>query len=269
MLKALELTEENFAVLRGCCKAENIDFLSSPFDTTSVLMLRKLKISLWKLPSGEITNKPLIQQIGAYKERVILSTGMATLTEVEDAVRWLQESGTEDIVLLHCTSNYPTKPEDVNMRAMLTLRNTFGLPIGYSDHTEGTAISLMAVSMGAEIIEKHFTLSRSMQGPDHKASLEPHELKMMVNDIRKIEKAFGNGEKKPVEAELSTRIAARKSIVLTRNVPAGIPLTIKDIAIKRPGNGIPPADLEKLIGRKLKTYMEEGSLLSYTDFIDD
>lgn len=269
MLRSLELTEDNFRILKDCCQEEEIDFLSTPFDKTSVQLLRKLGVTVWKVPSGEMTNQPLLEQIGAYGERVILSTGMATLSEVEQAVQWLHKAGTEDIILLHCTSNYPTAPEDVNMRALLTLKETFGLPVGYSDHTEGIEIPLMAVSMGAQVIEKHFTLDRSMPGPDHKASLEPDELRCMVEGIRKIEKAFGNGEKKPVKAEVSTKKVARKSVVLSRDVPAGIPLQADDLAVKRPGTGIAPASLDQLIGRKLKVDKPEGTLLSYDDFTDE
>lgn len=269
MLKSLELGETEFAVLKDCCRQEKIDFLSTPFDKDSAVLLRRLGVTVWKIPSGEITNKPLLEQIGTYRERVILSTGMAELEEVGQAVEWLREAGTNDIILLHCTSNYPTAPEDVNMRAMLTLKETFGLPIGYSDHTEGIEIPLMAVSMGAQIIEKHFTLDRSMPGPDHKASLEPDELRRMVGGIRKIEKAFGDGKKKPVQAEISTKKVARKSVVLSRDVPAGIPLQADDFAIKRPGTGIAPADLDQLIGRKLKVAKAEGTLLSYDDFTDE
>lgn len=265
MLKALELSQKEFEILKDCCLQEGIDFLSSPFDNESATFLHDLGLSCWKLPSGEITNEPLLRQIGSYGQRVILSTGMSTLEEVEAAVEWLRENGSSDITLLHCTSNYPTAPKDVNMRAMLTLQQHFHLPVGYSDHTEGIEIPLMAVAMGACVIEKHFTLDRNMPGPDHKASLEPDTLERMVAGIRSIELAFGSGEKAPTQAELSTRTAARKSIVLSRDVPAGRPLTQADILLKRPGNGLPPSCLHQLLGRSLKQAMPRDTLLRFED----
>lgn len=266
MLKALELSAQNFMELKKCCENEGIDFLSTPFEEASAELLRQLGLSIWKIPSGEITNQPFLQHIGSYQQKVILSTGMSTLEEVEKAVEWLRESGTKDITLLHCTSNYPTPPKDVNMRAMLTLQEHFQLPVGYSDHTEGIVIPVMAAAMGACVIEKHFTLDRTMPGPDHKASLEPDELRQMVQSIRIVEQAYGTGEKKPTQSELETRIAARKSVVLARPVPSGQPLTIEDLAIKRPGYGIPPYDFSKVIGRKLSHDLPQNSVLSDEDF---
>ena len=265
MLKALELSERDFSSLKACCEDEGIAFLSTPFDEESAEFLRSLGLSCWKMASGEITNEPFLRQIGSYRQQVILSTGMSTLDEVENAVGWLRESGTTDIILLHCTSNYPTPPEDVNMRAMLTLREHFQLPVGYSDHTEGITIPIMAAAMGAVVLEKHFTLDRTMPGPDHKASLEPAMLEQMVRSVRDVEKAFGTGEKAPTQAELSTRIAARKSIVLARDVPSGKPLTPEDLAVKRPGNGIPPTALHSLLGKTLKHSMPQNALLQEAD----
>ena len=265
MLKALELEEKDFLSLKEYCLTIGIDFLSTPFDGQSAEFLKNLGMTCWKLPSGEITNEPLLKQIGSYSQRVILSTGMSTLEEVQDAVTWLQESGTKDITLLHCTSNYPTPAKDVNMRAMQTLHQHFGLPVGYSDHTEGIDIPIMAVSLGATIIEKHFTLNKGMPGPDHKASLEPDELKQMVDSIRRVELAFGTGEKAPTQAELSTRIAARKSIVLAKDIPPNHTLTAEDFIMKRPGNGLPPSCLSYLIGKRSKQSMHQDDLISLDD----
>lgn len=266
MLKDLELSAQNFAELKLCCENEGIDFLSTPFEEVSAQLLWELGLSTWKIPSGEITNQPFLQKIGSYRQKVILSTGMSTLEEVERAVGWLRASGTEDITLLHCTSNYPTPPNEVNMRAMLTLQEQFQLPVGYSDHTEGIVIPIMAAAMGACMIEKHFTLDRTMPGPDHKASLEPDELRQMVQGIRTVEQAFGTGEKVPAQSEFATQIAARKSIVLSHAVPAGQPLRMEDLAIKRPGSGIAPFRLTEVIGQKLNRTLPQDTLLGEGDF---
>jgi len=266
MLKALELSIQDFTELKKCCENEGIEFLSTPFEEESAELLREMGLSCWKIPSGEITNQPFLQKIGSYRQKVILSTGMSTLEEVERAVEWLRESGTQDITLLHCTSNYPTPPKDVNMRAMLTLRDYFQLPVGYSDHTEGIAVPIMAAAMGACVIEKHFTLDRTLPGPDHRASLEPDELRQMVRYIRTVEAAFGSGEKEPAPVELDTRIVARKSIVLAHDLPAGRILRREDLTVKRPGNGIPPYQISTVVGRKLKCSLPRDTMLRKSDF---
>ncbi len=251
MLRKLELPHEVFREARDYCKKVGIGFLSTPFDEESAFDLDALGMEMFKLSSGDITNKPLLQTIASLHKPMILSTGMCTLEEVRDAVSWVEACGERRITLLHCTSNYPTPYSDVNMRAMLTLRETFSYPVGYSDHTQGITIPIMAASMGATMIEKHFTLDKQMPGPDHKASLDPTELKAMTEAIRIVEAAMGNGTKAPTTGELSTRIAARKSIVAKRDLPCGTVLTAEDLAMKRPGTGLSPAEAEQLIGKRL------------------
>ena len=210
MLKKLSLTFDDFKKLKEYCDQKGIMFLSTPFDLESIDFLAKLDIPIFKIPSGEITNLPYLRKINSYRKDVILSTGMATLDEIQDALNVLKDC---KVSLLHCTTEYPCPYEGVNMKAMLTIRDKFNLPVGYSDHTKGIEIPIMAVSMGASIIEKHFTLDKTMEGPDHKASLEPNELKDMVKAIRNVEKAFGNGVKEPQESEKKNIEIARKSIV--------------------------------------------------------
>lgn len=265
MLKKLELPKEDFAAIIEECKKLSIDFMSTPFDVEDVFMLEQLNMSKFKIPSGEITNKPLVQTIAKTNKPIILSTGMCTLEDVNNAINWIYETENNDITLLHCTSNYPTPPEEVNMRAMITLNEKFNLPVGYSDHTQGIVIPVMAVAMGAGVIEKHFTLSRNMEGPDHKASLEPSELAQMIDNIRTVEKAFGSGIKAPMESEIATRLLVRKSLVLSRNIKAGEKLCSDDICCKRPGTGIEPSKIDDIIGKTVKTDLEKDTLLSYSD----
>lgn len=267
MLKSLTLSASDYEELKMCCEQNGIDFLSTPFDIKSVDLLREIGVNKWKIPSGEITNKQLLEKIGSLSQPVILSTGMSDIKEVETALNWIRNAGSNDITLLHCTSNYPTAFEDVNMRAMITLRDTFNVPVGYSDHTLGIAIPLMAVAMGAQVIEKHFTLNKKLSGPDHVASLEPNELKEMVKGIREIELAFGDGNKIPVKSEYSTAAVARKSIVYTKNLLKGAIIDANDLSVKRPGTGIEPCKLDEIIGRRLKHDVKEDTLVSYYDFI--
>lgn len=240
MLKKLELTDEQFVGLKKHCEDIDIDFLSTAFDFDSIEFLHSIGCAVWKVPSGEITNLPYLIRIARYGEPVILSTGMATMDEVKAAIRVLQENGCRQITLLHCTTEYPAPYQDVNLSAMLTMKNVFNLPVGYSDHTQGIAIPIAAVAMGATVIEKHFTLDRNMEGPDHKASLEPDELKAMVEAIRQVEVAVGDGRKTPSESEKKNIAVARKSIVAKRRIVKGEILTEENIATKRPGNGLPP-----------------------------
>lgn len=251
MLKKLELRMSDYKDLKQHCQEIGIDFLSTPFDETSVDMLEELGMDKYKLSSGDITNMPLLKYIANKGKQIILSTGMCVMEEVEEAVGWIEEEGNHNIILLHCTSNYPTPYRDVNMNAMLTLRNTFPYPVGYSDHTQGIIIPIMAVAMGAVVIEKHFTLDKNMEGPDHKASLDVDELKEMVEAIRNIEDARGNGEKVPTSNEFDTRKAARKSLVAKCNMTRDHIITQDDIAIKRPGTGIAPKYVNDLVGHKL------------------
>jgi N,N'-diacetyllegionaminate synthase len=251
MIKKLELNEQQHKKLISYCKKKNIQFLSSPFDFASIELLNKLGLNTYKIPSGEIINLPYLRKVGEYNKKVIMSTGMADLGEIEDALNILINAGTkkEKITVLHCNTEYPTPLEDVNLTAMNTIRDAFKINVGYSDHTLGIEIPIAAVAMGAKIIEKHFTIDRDMPGPDHKASLEPDELKAMVHAIRNIEKAIGNGIKKPSPSELKTKPIARKSIVAAKNIKKGEVFTEENITAKRPGNGISPMRWDEVSGR--------------------
>jgi len=250
MIKALELSDDEFCELKNYAEEKKIIFLSTPFDHQSADFLDELGISLLKIPSGEITNIPLIEHIGKKKKPVILSTGMSTLGEVEEAIEALKIRGTTAITLLHCTTSYPAPIESVNLAAMETLHCAFKLPVGYSDHTEGITIPIAAVALGACVIEKHFTLDKNLLGPDHKASLEPNELKAMVKAIRTVELAMGDGIKLPTKAEKENINVGRKSLVAKIDIKAGEILKEGDISVKRPGNGIPPKYFDELIGKK-------------------
>lgn len=253
MVKKLELDETAHFKLHQYCQEKGILFLSAAFDLESIDLLSRLGLEIFKIPSGEITNLPYLRKLGALKKRVIMSTGMADLGEVEDALDVLTESGTslENITVLHCNTEYPTPFEDVNLRALLTIRNVFpGIAVGYSDHTVGIEVPIAAVAMGATVVEKHFTLDRNLPGPDHRASLEPGELSVMISAIRNIEKALGTGVKKPSSSELRNRAVARKSIVAADVIKEGEALTEVNITVKRPGNGISPMRWDEIIGRK-------------------
>ncbi len=251
MIKKLELDVDTHKELMRYCDEKEIIFLSTPFDLESIEILDELGLEIFKIPSGEITNLPYLRAIGRLKKRVILSTGMADLGEIEDALDLLVDSGTkrEDITVLHANTMYPTPTEDVNLRAMQTIASAFGVEVGYSDHTLGIEVPIAAVAMGARVIEKHFTLDRDMEGPDHKASLEPDELKAMVSGIRNIEKALGNGIKKPTPSEKPNIEVARKSIVASRDIQKGEPFSENNITVKRPGSGITPMRWDEIVGR--------------------
>lgn len=251
MIKKLELSYENFKELKEYCDKKNIIFLSSPFDLESARFLKNLGLEIFKIASGEITNYLLLKEIGSYRKKVILSTGMADLGEIEDAIDVLIKNGTkrENIFLLHCNTEYPTPYEDVNLNAMLTIKDAFKINVGYSDHTPGIEIPIAAVALGAKVIEKHFTIDKNLPGPDHKASLEPLELKAMVEAIRNIEKALGDGVKKPSKSELKNLYIARKSIVASRFIKKGEIFSEENITVKRPGNGISPMMWKEVIGK--------------------
>lgn len=258
MVKKLELPYSAFVTLKEYCRMKGIVFLSTPFDLDSVKFLADIGVRLFKVPSGEITNLPYLRKINSYRRDVILSTGMSTMCEVEAALKVLKDCR---VTLMHCTTEYPCPYEAVNMRAMQTLKEKFGLPVGYSDHTIGIEVPIMAVAMGAEIIEKHITLNKNMEGPDHKASIEPDELKKMVQSIRTIEKAFGNGRKEPQEVEEKNRLIARKSIVAKCKIHKGDIFTEQNLATKRPGNGISPMLWDKVIGTAATRSYEEDELI--------
>lgn len=260
MCKAIHLPLEDYAGLKSLCEEEGIGFMSTPFDLVSIDLLASLGQDWMKVPSGEITNLPYLRKIAKAGQRVILSTGMATMDEIGDAIAILtgthpdypSESSLtkDDIIVLHCTTEYPCPYSDVNLRAMLSIRDRFGVRVGYSDHTRGPEVSLAAAAMGAEVIEKHFTLSRLLPGPDHKASLEPAELRELVDKIRHIESALGNGIKTPAESELPNMEVARKSIVAARPIKKGELYNEENITVKRPGNGISPMRWDEVIGRE-------------------
>ena len=263
MLKKLELSEQDFFELSEYAKKNNILFLSTAFDTTSIGILSRIGIPAFKIPSGEITNIPYLKEIAILHTPVILSTGMSTLDEIRDAVSCLRENGCNDIILLHCTTSYPAPLSSVNLRAIATLREQFGMPVGYSDHTEGIIIPIAAVALGACIIEKHLTLDRNLPGPDHRASLEPGDFTRMVNAIRETELALGNGEKQPQECELGNRKGARKSVVAVLDIPADTRLTPAMLAIKRPGTGIEPKHLETVTGKKSRSAIKKDSVITW------
>jgi N,N'-diacetyllegionaminate synthase len=255
MIRKLELSREMHEDLIAYCKQCGIEFFSTGFDTQSIDLLLEFGMKQFKIPSGEITNLQYLRHVGSIGKPVILSTGMATLGEIESALDVLETSGTQrkNITVLHCNTEYPTPMEDVNLKAMLAIRDTFGIKIGYSDHTLGIEVPIAAVAMGATVIEKHFTLDRTLPGPDHAASLEPHELKEMVNAIRNIEKAMGDGIKKPSPSEMKNMAIARKSIVAKKRINKGEVFTEENLTTKRPGTGISPMEWDNIIGK----YAEE------------
>ena len=263
MLKRLELDAEAHRKLIDHCHSVGIQFLSSPFDLESADLLEKMGVPLYKIPSGEITNLPYLRHIARKGRPLIVSTGMCTLGEVEEAIQTLRDSGATDITLLHCVTEYPAPFDEINLRAMHTMHKAFGLPVGYSDHSPGIEIAIAAVALGAVVLEKHFTLDRSLPGPDHAASLEPAELKQMVSSIRHVHAALGNGIKAPAKCEIPNISVARKSLVAARSLVAGHRIETDDLAIKRPGNGIAPRQQQDLVGRTLRQDVKKDELLRW------
>jgi len=260
MIKKLELDGNAHKSLFLYCREKKIQFLSSPFDLDSIDLLNKMGMKNFKIPSGEITNLPYLRTIGGLNKKVIMSTGMADLKEVEDAIDVLKNAGTElkNITVLHCNTEYPTPFEDVNLKAMQTIAAAFKVKVGYSDHTLGIEVPVAAVALGASIIEKHFTLDKNMEGPDHKASLEPHELKAMSKAIRNIENALGDGIKEPSPSELKNKPIARKSIVAACDIKKGEVFTNKHITVKRPGTGVSPMLWDEIVGKtSAKDYQKD------------
>lgn len=248
MLKKLELTEQMHKELMEYCDQKKIMFLSTPFDVESINLLSGLGMQMFKIPSGEITNLPYLREIARQKKKVILSTGMSNMNEVKAAVDVLKNNGANDITLLHCNTQYPTPVSDVNLLAMVKMQEELGLPVGYSDHTQGIEVPIAAAALGATVIEKHFTLDKNMEGPDHKASLEPYELKQMVGGLRKIECSLGNGIKQVSESEKANVNIVRKSIVAAVDIKKGEKFTEKNLTTKRPGNGISPMRWDEVVG---------------------
>lgn len=270
MLKKLELPFEWHQGLIDYAKKLGVQFASTGFDEESIDFLEDLGQTFFKIPSGEITNLPYLEHIASKKKPTILSTGMADLQEITEAIEVLERAGLtkENITVLHCNTEYPTPMEDVNLYAMIQIMQVLNVKIGYSDHTLGIEVPIAATALGATVIEKHFTLDRKLPGPDHSASLEPDELKAMVQAIRNIEKAIsGNGKKSPSQSESKNKIVARKSILLNKNLIAGSIITKEDLVIKRPGNGISPMKINEVIGKKLKNDMPLESILSWEDLI--
>lgn len=263
MLKKLELSPSDHEELIAYCKEKNIRFFSTAFDMDSIEYLHSLNLGIWKIPSGEITNYPYLRKIAQYHEPVILSTGMCELSDIESALNVLLEFGVqkEKITVMHCNTEYPTPYNDVNLKAMLEIGEKFGVAIGYSDHTKGVEVPIAAVALGATIIEKHFTLDRNMEGPDHKASLEPDELKNMVSCIRNIEQALGDGHKSVTASERKNIEIARKSIVAACAIKKGEILTENNLMVKRPGNGISPMHWNEVVGTiAIKDFEEEEEI---------
>lgn len=252
MLEKLELTLEEFVDLKKYCERKGIEFLATPFDIKSIEFLEELGINRWKVPSGEITNLPYLERIASSNKPILLSTGMSNLDEVKIAVNLLKAKGNTNITLLHCTTEYPTSHDDVNLNAMITMQNATGLSIGYSDHTLGIEVPVAAVALGASVIEKHFTIDKTLHGPDHISSLDPAELISMVKSIRNIEVALGDGVKKAVNSEKKNLEIVRKSIVASKFIRAGDIFSEDNLTVKRPGSGISPMKWHEIIGIKAK-----------------
>lgn len=261
MLSRLELSYENHKELIKYSEDKDIMFLSSPFDLESIDLLNELNLEIFKIPSGEITNLPYLEKIGRFNKKVILSTGMSTLGEIESALTILKASGSSDITVLHCNTEYPTPMQDVNLSAMNTIKDAFKVDVGYSDHTLGIEVPIAAVALGARVIEKHFTLDKSMDGPDHKASLEPDELKLMIENIRNIEKALGDGVKIPTDSEVKNRDMARKSIVANVDLKKGEVFSEENLYVKRPGSGISPMRWYEVTGQVAEKDFKEDELI--------
>lgn len=260
MCKKIHLKLEDYKPLKAFCEEVGVKFISTPFDLVSIDVLEELDMDFWKVPSGEVTNYPYLVKIAKTHRPVVMSTGMCEVDEVRAAVNVLLENGLtrDQISLLHCNTEYPTPFQDVNLTAMIDLANELGLSVGYSDHTVGIEVPIAAVAMGARVIEKHFTLDHNMEGPDHKASLEPDELKKMVDSIRNIEKAIGDGKKHVSDSERKNIAIARKSIIAARNIKKGELLTEDNLTVKRPGNGINPMRWNEVIGK-----------IAIRDFVED
>lgn len=254
MIKKLELDEAAHKSIIEYCEEKKITFLSTPFDHESIDMLNTFGMEIFKIPSGEITNLPYLRHVGSLRKKIILSTGMSDIFDVENALDVLMKSGVDkqEITVLHATTEYPCPVSEVNLLAMKTLQAKFGVSVGYSDHTQGIDIPVAAVALGASVLEKHFTLDRSMDGPDHKASLEPNELKSMVRSIRYVEQALGDGVKSPTKSEMNNMAVTRKSIVASRDIKAGETFSLDTIAVKRPGSGISPMRWDDVLGRVAK-----------------
>lgn len=265
MLKKLELSEEGHRRALRRAKKRGLVFLSTPFDEASADYLARLGVPMFKLPSGELTNHPLLRRAATKGKPVILSTGMATLAEVAAAVKVLRSAGAKKLTLLHCVSNYPADPKHSNLRAMATMARAFKVPVGWSDHTPGSATAVAAVALGASVVEKHFTLDKKMKGPDHAMSLDPKELKAYIAALREAASALGDGVKRPVPSEAPVRRVARRSLMLKAALPKGTRLSAAHLTAKRPGTGLPPSELASVVGRRLRRSVPADRPLSRKD----
>ncbi|PIQ84465.1 MAG: N-acetylneuraminate synthase [Candidatus Omnitrophica bacterium CG11_big_fil_rev_8_21_14_0_20_63_9] len=265
MLRRLALSPDAYRQLSAYCRQRGILFLSTPFDEASADVVGALDVPAFKIASGDVTNLPFLAHVARKGRPVILSTGMSTWMDVERAVQAIYATGNRDLILLHCVSNYPTETSDVNLRAMRNMAAVFGLPVGYSDHTMGVDVALAAVALGACVIEKHITLDQSLPGPDHRASLEPANLAALVRGIRAIEASLGHGRKEPAASEANTATVARKSVVAAHDLPVGTVLTRDDLVAKRPGTGIPPGELDRIVGRQVRRPLAADELLAWED----
>ncbi|NNK91959.1 MAG: N-acetylneuraminate synthase [Acidimicrobiia bacterium] len=274
MLERLQLSHADHVELKSACDLAGVEFMSSPFDEEAASMLVDLGVARLKIPSGELTNLPFLAHLASFDVPMIMSTGMADLGEVAEAVATIEAARaahslsdpvSDLLTLLHCTSNYPAAPEDVNLRAMTTLSSEFALPVGYSDHTAGIAVAPAAVALGASVIEKHFTLDRNLEGPDHRASLEPQGLEDMISQIREVEAAMGDGVKTPRPGELAVRDLVRKSVTTTRDVAEGAVIGRDDLALLRPGTGIPPKELADAVGKRATRFLAAGTTITWDD----
>lgn len=261
MLRKLTLTNDNFIALKEYCSKVGIGFLSTPFDLDSISFLETFNMDFWKVPSGEVTNLPYLEAIVKTGRKIVMSTGMCSIQEIKSAVTVLEKFSVPEIILLHCNTQYPTPYEHVNLSAMNTIKEATGKAVGYSDHTQGLEVPVAAVAMGATVIEKHFTLDKSMDGPDHKASINPAELKRLVISIRNIEKAIGTGKKELSPSEIENKVIARKSIVASREIKKGEILTDKNMTTKRPGNGISPMQWHMVLGTSAIRNFSEDELI--------
>jgi len=265
MLRRLELPHDWHDPLRARCETAGLLFLSTPFHESDADWLLAFGVPALKIPSGEVTNLPFLRHVAAMGVPIIASTGMATLAEVDEMVSTIRDAGAPPLVLLHCVSDYPANPTDANLRAMHTMRQAFQLPVGFSDHTDGIDISLAAVALGADVIEKHFTLDRTLPGPDHRASLAPAELSALVAGIRRVESALGTGVKQPAAVELATRTCVRKSLVVARPLAEGAIVASDDLATRRPGDGLSPDTARWIVGRRLRRAVTAGHVLREDD----
>jgi len=265
LLKNLELSDDAFLELFSYTTKKGIIFLATPYDEESVEFLSELPIPAYKVASGDITNLPLLNKIALKNLPVILSTGMSNLDEIKEAIDTIKEAGNNQIILMHCVSNYPTKIKDCNLKAINMLKEVFQLPVGFSDHSLGITMSIAAVALGACVIERHFTIDKNLPGPDHFISLTPDELKELVKGIREVEQGLGSGVKIPLECEQEVMKTARKSIVANKDIPQGTIITLDMIAVKRPGIGIPPKFINKVIGKKAKRDIPYDSIIGWED----